>query len=135
MSELVQTGGDAYGKPLYEEELNESEKAAEVRKSQEWRDFSNRFADSTANENLLTMAEIDKLGTDSSVDERRRLLRNIIRSGGIISLRTIKNANGQVLLNGGQYEFELRLSEPEPQPEPEIPRDHTGKPLTSSQLQ
>jgi hypothetical protein len=134
MSEFVQTGRDAYGQPIYREDLTESEKDAEVRKSPEWEDFSNRFADSDANANLLTMADIDKLGTDSSVDERRGLLRNIIRSGGIISLRTIKKADGQVLLNAGQYEFEIRPAELEPAPEPEVPRDKNGRPLSEAQI-
>jgi len=134
MSEFVVNGRDAYGRPIYIEDLTEDEKTSQVEVSEEWQEFSNRFANSTANANLLTMAYIDKLGADSSVDKRRSLLRSILRSGGIISLRTIKNANGQVLLNAGQYEFELRPFEPERQPEPEVVRDKNGKPLSQSQI-
>jgi len=135
MSEFVITGYDAQRRPIYAEDLTEEEKTTAVESSPEWKKFSEKFVVNDTTRYLWKLAQIDKIGVDSSVDDSLKLLRDILRSGGIISLRTIKSETGKVLLDAGQYEFEIRLAEPEPQPEPEVPRDHTGKPLTSSQLE
>jgi hypothetical protein len=81
------------------------------------------------NQTLLRMLIADRLGDDPTIDNYRRLVKAVIQSGGIVTVRTIKNQNGEVVLPSGQYEFVERTVEPEPEVEPEVPRDHTGKPL------
>ena len=81
------------------------------------------------------MLFVEKLGDDPGVEDYQRLLKNVIRSGGVVRLPKIKNSAGNVLLEAGQYEFELKENVSEPAPEPEVLRDRNGNPLTSSQLQ
>src|SRR5258705_13028862 len=107
MSELIITGYDAHGMPVYSEELNEDEKTTAVENSPEWKHFSEKFIVNDTTRYLWKMAQIDKIGTDSTVNDRLKLLRDILRSGGVLSLRTIKSERGEVLLVAGQYEFEI----------------------------
>jgi len=136
MSEFVIAGRDASGQPVYEEVLNQQEIIERLKSRVEWQEFSDRFdTSSESNNKLLGMLFVEKLGDDPGIEDYRRLLKNIIRSGGVARLSTIKDSSGNVLLEAGQYEFELKEVVPEPTPEPEVPRDRNGNPLTSSQLQ
>jgi len=135
MSEFVITGRNASGQPVYEEVLNQQEIIERLKSTDEWGEFSNRFDASTeSNSKLLGMLFVEKLGDDPGVEDYQRLLKNIIRSGGVVRLSTIKDSAGNVLLEAGQYEFDLRPAEPEPQPELEVPRDKNGQPLSQSQI-
>src|ERR1051326_6782270 len=124
LSEHVQVGWDRKGVPVYTEILSSEEIVEKLKTTTEWREFKDRFDMSVeSNHTLLGWLYAEKLGDDPGVEDYQRLLKNIVRSGGVVTVR------------GTTYEFELRKQEPEPTPEPDVPRDRNGNPLTASQLQ
>jgi hypothetical protein len=123
MSEHVMVGRDPKGRPVYTEILSSDEIVEQLKASPEWQAFKERFDMSVeSNHTLLGWLYVEKLGDDPRLEDYQRLLKNIIRSGGIVTVR------------GTTYEFELRPAEPEQQPEPEVLRDKNGKPLSQSQI-
>jgi hypothetical protein len=140
MSELFLIGRSAKGEPIYRDVPSQDELVTNLKETSEWQEFRQRFdTSSEPNNRLLGFLFKTKLmsaysGDDPELEDYQRLLRNVIRAGGVVALPTIKNPDGTILLNGGQYEFELRPSEPEQQPETEVPRDKNGKPRSQSQI-
>jgi hypothetical protein len=140
MSELLLVGYGAKGEPIYKNVESQDEIVASLKLTSEWQEFRQRFdTSSEPNNRLLGFLFKTKLmpaysGDDPELEDYQRLLRNILRAGGVVSLPTIKNPDGTVVLEAGQYEFELKEREPEPAPEPEVPRDRNGKPLSPSQI-
>src|ERR1041384_4535410 len=123
MSEFVITGRDASGQPIYAEVLSSEEIVKKLKATSEWQEFTKKFDMSTGSNNtLLGMVFDEKLGDDPSVEDYQRLIKSLLRAGGIVAV------------GGTQYEFELKEHEPEPTPEPEVPRDKNGKPLSQSQI-
>ena len=124
MSEHVQVGWDRKGRPVYTEILSSDEIVEQLKASHEWEAFKERFDMSVeSNHTLLGWLYAEKLGDDPGVEDYKKLLKNIIRSGGVVTVR------------GTTYEFELKQSESVPAPEPEVPRDRNGNPLNSAQLE
>jgi hypothetical protein len=123
MSEHVQVGRDPKGRPVYAEVLSSDEIVEQLKASPEWQAFKDRFDMSVeGNHTLLGWLYAEKLGDEPGVEDYQRLLKNIIRSGGVVTVR------------GTTYEFELKEHEPEPALEPEVQRDKNGKPLSQSQI-
>lgn len=123
MSEHIQIGYGPNGRPVYAEILSSDEIVEQLKASPEWQAFKDRFDMSVeSNHTLLGWLYAEKLGDDPGVEDYQRLLKNIIRSGGVVTVR------------GTTYEFELKEHEPEPAPEPEVARDRNGKPLSQSQI-
>jgi hypothetical protein len=124
MSEQVPVGRGPNGGYIYTEVFSSEEIVEQLKASPEWQAFKDRFDMSVeSNHTLLGWLYADKLGDDPGVEDYQRLLKNIISSGGVVTVR------------GTTYAFELRPAEPEQQPEPEVPRDKNGNTLTSSQLE
>jgi hypothetical protein len=140
MSELLLIGRSAKGEPIYRDVPSQDELVASLKQTAEWQEFRRRFdTTSEPNNRLLGFLFITKLmpdysGDDPDLEDYKRLIRNVILAGGVVALPTIKNPDGTVVLEAGQYEFELCQAEPEQQPESEVPRDKNGKPLSPSQI-
>jgi hypothetical protein len=121
MSEQVPVGRGPNGY-VYAEVLSSDEIVEQLKASPEWQAFKERFDMSIeSNHTLLGWLYAEKLGDDPGVEDYQRLLKNIIRSGGVVTVR------------GTTYEFELKEHEPE-RVQPEVPRDRNGKPLSQSQI-
>ncbi len=122
MSEHVPVGRGPNGY-VYAEVLSSDEIVEQLKASPEWQAFKERFDMSVeSNHTLLGWLYAEKLGDDPDVEDYKKLLKNIIRSGGVVTVK------------GTTYEFELREQEPELAPEPDVPRDKNGKPLSQSQI-
>jgi hypothetical protein len=121
MSEHVQVGRDPLGRPVYAEVLSAEEIAEQLKVTPEWQEFKDRFDMSVeSNSTLLGWLYTEKLGDEPGIEDYQRLLRNVVRSGGIVTVR------------GTTYEFELRKREPKSAPEPEPVRDSRGHVLGES---
>jgi hypothetical protein len=123
MSEQVPVGRGPNGGYVYTEVFSSEEIVEQLKASPEWQAFKDRFDMSVeSNHTLLGWLYAEKLGDDPDVEDYKKLLNNIIRSGGVVTVK------------GTTYEFELREQEPELAPEPDVPRDKNGKPLSQSQI-
>jgi hypothetical protein len=140
MSELILIGRSAKGEPIYRDVPSQDELVTNLKETPEWQEFRQRFdTSSEPNNRLLGFLFKTKLmpaysGDDPTLEDYQRLLRNVIRAGGIVSLPTIKNPDGAVLLEAGQYEFELKPAEPEPVVEEPTPV-HRGQQIWSEYRQ
>lgn len=123
MSEQVPVGRGPNGGYVYTEVFSSEEIVEQLKASPEWQEFKDRFDMSVeSNHTLLGWLYAEKLGDDPDIEDYKKLLKNIIRSGGVVTVK------------GTTYEFELREQEPERAPEPDVPRDKNGKPLSQSQV-
>jgi len=122
MSEHVIVGRDPQGRPVYAEVPSSEEIVEQLKASPEWQAFKDRFDMSESNHTLLGWLYAEKLGDNPGVEDYKKLLKNIILSGGVVTVR------------GTTFEFELKQTEPETATASEIPRDKNGKPLSQSQI-
>jgi len=135
MSEQVPVGRDSYGRYIYAEALTPEETIERFQASDDYKFFAQKYDTSNpGNQTLLRMLIADRLGDDPNVEDYQRLVRAVVQAGGVVTLRTIKNSTGEVLLAAGQYEFvERPVEEAEPEVET-VPVDRNGRPLSQSQI-
>jgi len=132
MPEQVMVGRDPQGRPVYVEAPTSEETIERFQASDEYRVFAQKYdTGNPGNQTLLRMLIADRLGDDPTVDDYRRLVRAVVQAGGVVTLRTIKNSTGEVLLTAGQYEFvERPVAEPKAVVEEPAPV-HRGQQLWS----
>jgi len=120
--ELYNKGYDKNGEPVYAEEYTTEELAAQLYASQEWADFTAKFAwPNDYNKDLFDLVIDEKLGPNPELADYQRLFKNVIAAAGVVTVK------------GKRYEFEI-APEPEVIVEPEVPTDRNGRPLTPAQI-